>query len=429
MGFKQLLASMATRPRFCPGTPIKRRWILLAFIAILVLCYLRPSVVAGLYNVINVRNTRIVLGSTQSPDSTPVHTLLTCNTCLVQPPNQQMAQRFDLVLELGVRLDDQPQRWTFQRGYSAMASGDLQAATAAFEEYLISAHLNPTAPFFLMGLAFESSGQHDRATKVWREDPNILQFFLTMANEALYQQEDLSAAQAYLDTALEIDAYDCESRYRLAVTRMKQGDTLDALQALSGVRKSACSSSLMGEILYLRGKLLTDVNFLDEAIVNLRQAVELDSRDPKRLILLSDLLIRSNVDLDEAQRMLTRAVSLAPDSIWPYIHLCILERKQGRFSSALEWSMKAVKHFPEDPAGYHYTGLIYLESGKISEAIAWLKQALTLNGRNVNTWNRLGDAYWAAGQKSQAAETFRTVLEIQPGEAYAQKRLEELMGH
>ena len=70
-----------------------------------------------------------------------------------------------------------------------------------------------------------------------------------------------------------------------------------------------------------------------------------------------------------------------------------------------------------------------LLSGKPAEALAALKEAARLDPANPWVFNLLGRAYYQSGQASQAEESFRMALRIDPGDGYSRMMLDILFQH
>src|SRR6185436_19416368 len=88
------------------------------------------------------------------------------------------------------------------------------------------------------------------------------------------------------------------------------------------------------------------------------------------------MLADRNVRLDEAQKMIGKAVELEPqngaflDSLgWVYF-------RQNRLDEAADYLQRALRRFSKDPTIHDHLGDVYFKQGKIREAIAQWQNSL-----------------------------------------------------
>jgi cytochrome c-type biogenesis protein CcmH/NrfG len=67
-----------------------------------------------------------------------------------------------------------------------------------------------------------------------------------------------------------------------------------------------------------------------------------------------------------------------------------------------------------------------LDEGRYDAAIPLLQRNAADNPGSANVYDSLGEAYMMAGQKNRAAENFRKSLKLDPRNANAQSKLQEL---
>jgi Flp pilus assembly protein TadD len=85
-------------------------------------------------------------------------------------------------------------------------------------------------------------------------------------------------------------------------------------------------------------------------------------------------------NLEQARRMLERAVELRPED--------------GNIVDSLGWAL--------------------FRLGDLRGAVRWLERAVELEPRNSVINDHLGDAYWAAGRQAEARFQWRRALTLEP---------------
>ncbi|MGL4405553.1 MAG: tetratricopeptide repeat protein [Notoacmeibacter sp.] len=111
-----------------------------------------------------------------------------------------------------------------------------------------------------------------------------------------------------------------------------------------------------------------------------RKAMELKPNDADVLNYLGYSLIDKGLKLDEAVKMVEKAVELEPDS--------------GFIIDSLGWA--------------------YFRLGRIEDAIVELERAIAIMPGDATINDHLGDAYWAVGRKSEARFQWNHALKGQP---------------
>lgn len=72
-------------------------------------------------------------------------------------------------------------------------------------------------------------------------------------------------------------------------------------------------------------------------------------------------------------------------------------------------------------------GKLYIEENKLKEAENFLRKSLTLDDRQYETYNLLGDLYLKAGLKHRAIKEYQKAIEINPANMEAKEKLNELL--
>lgn len=121
---------------------------------------------------------------------------------------------------------------------------------------------------------------------------------------------------------------------------------------------------------------------------DLRQALALNPNEPNVLNYLGYLYLEQQRNLDEAKRLISRAVELRPDD--------------GFIIDSLGWA--------------------YFMSGQYDEAVRHLEQAVAVEPGDPTINEHLGDAYWRVGRTIEARFRWKAAMDGEP-EAVQSRRL------
>ena len=100
----------------------------------------------------------------------------------------------------------------------------------------------------------------------------------------------------------------------------------------------------------------------------------------------------------------------------------------GDYDKALEVFKQAERMDPKNNEIHYALGLAYWFKEAESEAVAELLKTINLNPRHIEAHALLGEIYFQRGQYDFAKAEWEMVLEIDPNNEMAKKRLEEIRG-
>jgi len=262
----------------------------------------------------------------------------------------------------------------------------------------LAQYMQPDLPIagLLVGEIQEAQGRDAAATETFR----------TLAEEPAYgwiaglRLADSLAAQDRIDEALEVldklivarpDRYEAAFRkgnilrsvdrfaeavdaYDLAVARIKPVEPVD------------------WPVFYFRGIALERSKQWSKAEADFRKALELEPDQPFVLNYLAYSWVDRNLNLEQAEKMLLRAVELRP--------------RDGFIVDSLGW--------------------VYYRMGRYAEAVSALENAISLEPSDPTINDPLGDAYWRDGRKREARVQWRRALSFEPEAEDAEKIREKL---
>ncbi len=269
-------------------------------------------------------------------------------------------------------------------GLGIAVSKEGEELSANYQQ--LALYLDPQNDSALIGLAslFEQLGDNKRSieylSKVADTSP--------MKREAEIQialhyniLDNLEEARAHLEKLVETDPTDLEaitslgnvlrghSLFEEAETSYNQG-----LSSLSKIQPNHWT------ILYFRGITRERQNKWEAAEDDFREALTLKPEQPMILNYLGYSLVDRGLKLDEAQKMIERAVRLRPTD--------------GYIVDSLGW--------------------VYYRLGHYEEAVEKLERAVALRPHDPIINDHLGDAYWQVGRKLEARYKWNHARDLKP---------------
>jgi tetratricopeptide (TPR) repeat protein len=302
----------------------------------------------------------------------------------------------------------------------------LPAVTASLHQRMVPNALDGMAEAYL-GLA-----------GALRQD-NEDQLATVLVRLALGLRPDFTAAQMVLADILETEHHPQRALDALAsvgtddplaaVVQMRRADLEataghagEALRQLQVLAKSHPDSTLpdaeAGDILRIKGNDAAAAAAYSRAIARIGTPSEKDW----------PLFYDRGVAYDQADRWplaeadFKRALQLAPGQavVLNYLGYSWADRNE-HLNEARKMIEEAVHQDPDDGAMVDSLGWVMLRQGDIADAVRTLEHASELMPEDATINGHLGDAYWAAGRKIEAAYQWRRALTLNPLPADAAK--------
>jgi len=130
--------------------------------------------------------------------------------------------------------------------------------------------------------------------------------------------------------------------------------------------------------LYARGIALERSNQFDKAEADMREALRIHADSAPVLNYLGYSLVDRNIKLDEALKMIKRAVELSPDDGYILDSLAWAYYRMGRYPEAVAPMERSVASMSDDPLVNDHMGDIYWMVGRKREAEIQWQRALSL---------------------------------------------------
>lgn len=223
---------------------------------------------------------------------------------------------------------------------------------------------------------------------------------------ALIDKGDCRGAMVQMDNALKQGAKDPLLHYNRGVCLTKLGKPDEAAAAYQNAGNLPEARNNLGALLREQGRL-------DEAAVNLRQAIKLkDWADP--YYNLGQIALTKR-EYDAAISYFKHAAKLNPQDGEIYLGWAAALHRMNRLDEALKQFEQALKLLPKSATLQVSYGKLLLDNKSYKEAIAAFKEAIKLDPKNTQAWRG-----WA--QSLAVQEHYKDAL------ALAQKGLRQLPG-
>jgi Flp pilus assembly protein TadD len=142
------------------------------------------------------------------------------------------------------------------------------------------------------------------------------------------------------------------------------------------------------------GVLYEKAGRFEESISAMQTVLKLDPDHAETLNFIGYMYADRGIHLDEAERMIKKALQLKPGN--------------GYMTDSLGW--------------------LYFRKNRLDEAIRYLKEASETLPEDAAILDHLGDAYIRAGKIQEAIDAYRRAIQFNPDNAPLKKKLDDLLG-
>jgi len=172
------------------------------------------------------------------------------------------------------------------------------------------------------------------------------------------------------------------------------------------------------------GAAFRELGNLDKAIEHFSKAVETypnltgaQLNNPANTLVSLAAVLQDKGRLEEANKVIHRAIEINPSSALAYNNLASLLSQQGKSDEALNYFRKALELKPETRllAEIQFNvGNLFTEQGKREEAIASYRQTLIWNPQHFQAKVNLGALLYLSGNLDEAITLFQQALRQKP---------------
>lgn len=273
------------------------------------------------------------------------------------------------------------------RDFAGAASRFERASAADAQEYEY---------VFFLAVARRRMGDSDRAIEAFRSIPREHQHYpeaRTQIASILERRGDYPGALAEVELAAAIAPSRPLDLYK-ATLRAKTGDFAGAETDLKRLLEKEPDDD---ELLYSLGMLYGEAKRMDEAMQYMRLALERNPDNASALNFIGYTWADQGINLDEAERMITRAVELRPDDGYIVDSLGWVHYVRAKALVEQGRSRDAQKH--------------------LDAALEYLSRADRLTGGDPVVSEHLGDTYLLLDQKRRALDRFEEAIRLEPRES------------
>jgi len=263
----------------------------------------------------------------------------------------------------------------------AIDGGFYEKAKAPLEELLSSDPNNQKALYFA-GLLYKETKEWDKAitylSKVTdREYEKSAKLYLSVCYE---KKGDTNKAFQVLKDYWEKE-HDDEIGYYLALYYKNKHDYDNALKLLEELLKITDNKS---KIVLLIAEIHLKRNEFEKGIALVKELLEKSPDNPDALNFIGYSYVERGINLEEAENMIQKALTLKPDD--PYImdSLAWLYYTKKDYQKALEIQKKVVLKVKDDATILEHMGDILFALGEKKEAKDYYKKALENEAENIN---------------------------------------------
>ena len=287
-------------------------------------------------------------------------------------------------------------------GEIAEQMGDYESAANAFKELI---RIIPYQPAFYLRLGnlYDQLGDkqeaitvYERAIKInrnlWRAHDALWKLCVEQYDR-LYQEDQLEAAAENLRKAI----HSYSELRRLAPPASHEHD-----------------NDLLAQFRARLGSLYVVLERENEAIAVLEKSLETTPNDPDTNYWLG-IAYQEIGNLEQAEHYLRTTIALSPEREEAYNALGYFFAEHGtNLDEAVRLIQKALKKSPANGAYLDSLGWAYFKQGKLNDALKQLEKAVIYMPDSVEVQDHLGEVYLKKGLKKEALAAWQKAIQLSP---------------
>ena len=231
---------------------------------------------------------------------------------------------------------------------------------------------------FYLASSFEALGRQEEALELFLAIPEAdeLYYDARIHSAFLYEEREEFKACEDILRAMIINYPDKVGLHRmLASLRQKQDDNEGALKVL---QEAMVQHPDDYKLRFALGVVYNDLGRAADSVAVMQALLKDNPDDATVLNFIGYTYVEQGVQLDDAEKLLERALELKPESGYILDSLGWLFYVRQNYEKALEFLLRARELVPEDPVIYDHLGDIYAEMGQPDEAVLSYSRSLEL---------------------------------------------------
>jgi tetratricopeptide (TPR) repeat protein len=238
-----------------------------------------------------------------------------------------------------------------------------------------------------LGTLQRSAGQYTEAVDTFRKamalDKDDAPHYYLNIIDAYRGAHDSEAVRKEIDSAVsEIKKAaagkpDFQTWLNVAAVYEKGKRWADMGKALDDAAKLAGNDEQKQQVLFTRGAMLERQKKMDASEAEFRKVLAMNPNHAGALNYLGYMLVDHGVKVDEATKMIQKAVEIDPENGAYLDSLGWAFYQQGKFNEAETLLIRALDRIGQDPTVHDHLADVYLKLGKTKEAISQWQASLT----------------------------------------------------
>ena len=217
----------------------------------------------------------------------------------------------------------------------------------------------------------------DAARKIYPKDPEIAEEHANVLADQGKVDDAVAELRVLIKDKPSTKAFILIAQvYEKAKRFDEMSKTLDEAEKLAATDKDKM------DVYFLRGAMLDREKKYDASEAEFRKVLALNPDSPGALNYLGYSLADRNIRLDEAYKMVKKALDLAPEQYAYMDSLAWVYYRQGKLEDAEELLVRALE-MTKDPTVHDHLGDVYFKEGKTKDAVTqWQASLKEYNGGN-----------------------------------------------
>ncbi len=275
-------------------------------------------------------------------------------------------------------------------GLLYLEKGSLDDAIGEFA-ILLEGNPNDQRARYLLASTYEEKKMHGKAIEEFKMIPMDSELYgNAQINIGIILKREGKIAQAIeaMEKAIHINR-DMPGLYVYLSSLYEEDKKLSSAERILKEGLFALPQSI--DLHYSLGVLYEKTNRFHESINEMESVLKIDPENADALNFIGYTFADRGVRLDEAEKMIKKALTLKPGNVYMIDSLGWVYFRQNRMDLAIKYLKEASNGLPNDATIAEHLGDAYAKAGRMSEAIEIYRQALKLNPANSDLQKKLDE--------------------------------------